>query len=92
MPFADEAVAELDRTHLPVGKKPIPKNLGDIREDVRVVQRTLSSMSLIHRFSALGKLALACVVSAVAFPPARACTIVLLTDGNDVLFCNNEDW
>jgi hypothetical protein len=28
----------------------------------------------------------------MAFQPARACTIFILTDTNRVLFCNNEDW
>jgi hypothetical protein len=29
---------------------------------------------------------------ALAAPPARACTIFVLTDANHALFCNNEDW
>src|SRR5262245_1708186 len=36
--------------------------------------------------------ALALALFAVAVPPARACSIFVLTDGRRVLFCNNEDW
>src|SRR5262249_36383017 len=40
----------------------------------------------------LGGVALALPLLALAAAPVRACTIVALTDGTDVLFCNNEDW
>jgi hypothetical protein len=39
-------------------------------------------------------LTLVLVPATLAFtaPPARACTIFVLTDANHALFCNNEDW
>jgi hypothetical protein len=40
----------------------------------------------------LGVIAGALPLVALAVASARACTIVVLTDGRDVLFCNNEDW
>jgi hypothetical protein len=36
--------------------------------------------------------ALALALCAVAAPPARSCSIFVLTDGRRTLFCNNEDW
>jgi len=49
-------------------------------------------MTILQRFLALGKPALLLAIVAIAVPTASAGTIILLTDGNDVLFCNNEDW
>lgn len=49
-------------------------------------------MTFLHRSLTSGKLALILALAAITSPSARACTIVLLTDGNNVLFCNNEDW
>jgi hypothetical protein len=37
-------------------------------------------------------LALVQATLAFAAPPARACTIFVLTDANHAFFCNNEDW
>lgn len=49
-------------------------------------------MTMIHRLLTLGKEALILALAAMTLPGARACTIVLLADGDNVLFCNNEDW
>ncbi len=38
------------------------------------------------------RLALVLGFAALAALPSRACTIFMLTDGDHVLFCNNEDW
>jgi hypothetical protein len=44
------------------------------------------------RIVLVGGVAGALSLIALAVASARACTIVVLTDGKDVLFCNNEDW
>ncbi|MGE3309164.1 MAG: hypothetical protein AB7O66_04275, partial [Limisphaerales bacterium] len=49
-------------------------------------------MTIIRRFQNLGTMVLLLALAAIAVPTASACTIILLTDGNNVLFCNNEDW
>jgi hypothetical protein len=40
----------------------------------------------------LGGIAGALPLIALAASSVHACTIVVLTDGKDILFCNNEDW
>lgn len=49
-------------------------------------------MNILHRFQNLVSTALLLVLAANTVPAAGACTIVLLTDGKNALFCNNEDW
>ncbi|MBX3747036.1 MAG: hypothetical protein KF833_17140 [Verrucomicrobiae bacterium] len=38
------------------------------------------------------RVAFALWIAALTVVPASACTIFMLTDGDQVLFCNNEDW
>ncbi len=49
-------------------------------------------MTMLRRFQNLGNAVLLLALAAITVPSTSACTILLLTDGNNVLFCNNEDW